>query len=300
LIFHQPRSNSVPIVPSAASESLTGGSRGGVSLEQLEIRRVTSLSEFRGCVSLQKEVWGDEFGEVVPASLMLAAAHIGGLTIGAFVPGEGLVGFVFGLTGLRHGETVHWSHMLGVREAARDHGVGRRLKEAQRSALAELGIERVFWTFDPLQARNGHLNLNRLGVRVVEYVVDMYGTSQSTLHHALATDRLVVESSTRPRESNGRTPHHASAASIPVFTPFPRPEDASSREGIPSTGLIEIPWDLQQVAEESANTARVWRTATRSHFQWALKSGYEVVALHREAETCRAFFVIENPNSSAG
>jgi chorismate synthase len=290
----------VSIVPFVASESMSNSSGGDISLEQLEIRPVTSLAEYRACVDLQREIWGDEFGEVVPASLMLAGAHVGGLTLGAFVPGEGLLGFVFGLSGLRHGETVHWSHMLGVRERARDHGVGRRLKEAQRAGLAQLGIERMFWTFDPLQARNAHLNLNRLGVRIVEYLVDMYGPSQSILHHALATDRFVVESSTQPHVSNGRAQQNPLAPLVPIFTPFPRPDDAPSGEGAPSTGLIEIPWDLQEVAAESAKAAGVWRAATRSYFQWALKSGYEVVGLYRDAGARRAFFVIEKSSSPTG
>ena len=57
--------------------------------------------------------------------------------------------------------------LTGVREAVRGAGVGRHLKEMQRSVLARRGIKRVLWTFDPLQARNAHLNFNRLGVSLL-------------------------------------------------------------------------------------------------------------------------------------
>ena len=51
-----------------------------------------------------------------------------------------MLGFVFGVNGVRNGELVHWSHMLGVREAARNLGLGRMLKEYQRATLRELGV----------------------------------------------------------------------------------------------------------------------------------------------------------------
>ena len=39
-------------------------------------------------------------------------------------------------------------------------------------------------------ARNAHLNFNRLGVRLAEYVEDMYGITDSVLHGGIPTDRL--------------------------------------------------------------------------------------------------------------
>jgi len=99
---------------------------------------------------------------------------------------------------VKNNEVVHWSHALGVRESARNLGIGRQLKDYQRAELARLGIRSMYWTFDPLIAKNAHFNLNRLGARVVEYVPDMYGTTKSPLHHGLATDRFVVVCSTTP------------------------------------------------------------------------------------------------------
>ena len=98
---------------------------------------------------------------------------------------------MFGITGVQEGQLVHWSHMLAVERAYRDHGLGRRLKECQRELLRELGVDTIYWTFDPLVARNAHLNLNRLGTTVREYVPDMYGDTGSPLH-TFGTDRFVV------------------------------------------------------------------------------------------------------------
>ena len=49
------------------------------------------------------------------------------------------------------------------------------------------------WTFDPLEIRNAHLNIHKLGVIVRCYHVNFYGVSSSRLQGGLPTDRLVAE-----------------------------------------------------------------------------------------------------------
>jgi predicted GNAT superfamily acetyltransferase len=258
----------------------------------VDIRLLDTLKDYQACVELQREVWGAEFDEIVPASLIRACTHVGALTIGAFNAEEELVGFVFGLTGVKQGEVVHWSHMLGVRSSLRDHGVGQRLKESQRAELGRRGIKRMYWTFDPLQARNAHLNINRLGARVVEYVVDMYGTSQSPLHSAVGTDRLVVVCATNGEASSVCCPA-AETNGYPVFSPFPQESDYLPTGDTAARALIEVPRDLQDVIAHSPATAREWRTATRSYFQWAFSHGYNVTGVQRDTAQGRVFFVIE-------
>ena len=254
-------------------------------------RRLSSLEDFQACVALQKEVWGDAFTDSVPASILQVASHIGGVILGAF-HGDLLIGFVFGMTGVRDGEIVHWSHMLGVRTAAREHGIGRQLKELQRAELARHGIAREFWTFDPLQARNAHLNVNRLGVRVTDYAVNMYGSTDSPLHLGMATDRLIVELDTAAAPRGVPDGVVAPAARLPVLSPATRPEDPHVDGERPPRALIEIPWDLQNGGMTPEALLR-WRMATREHFQWSFLHGYRVTALHRDRAASRAFYLIE-------
>jgi predicted GNAT superfamily acetyltransferase len=123
-------------------------------------------------------------------------------------------------------------------ETVRDQGLRRRLKELQRVELARRGVARMYWTFDTLQARNAHLNLNALRARVVEYVR-----------------------------------HVTDVNDAPVLTPFPQPGDEPPAWK-PATLRIETPWDLQEVVATSAAHAWEWRVATRQYFQWALATGY--------------------------
>src|SRR5438874_426281 len=171
-----------------------------MSGSDVDIRPLQTLDELRACVTLQRETWGDEFTDVVPASILKVSQRVGGVAAGAFDADGKLLGFVFGLTGVERGRIVHWSDMLAVRPEARNLGLGRRLKEHQRHAVRELGGSVIYWTFDPLVARNAHLNFNRLGVRLAEYVENMYGVTDSVLHGGIPTDRMVVAWPTRDDE----------------------------------------------------------------------------------------------------
>jgi predicted GNAT superfamily acetyltransferase len=267
----------------------------------LVYRAFASLEDANACVALQGEIWGTEFDRV-PASVLRVAAKIGGLTIGAFDPTGALVGFVFSLTGTRDGEPIQWSHMLGVREDVRGMGVGRHLKEMQRTEAARLGVRRVLWTFDPLQARNAHLNFNRLGVQLIDYVENMYGITASPLHHGLATDRLVVMLSIgptagRPAASNGANGGNGANGPVPVLTPFPRDGDVmiDLEHTRAPAALIEIPSDLQHVMTATPDVAGTWRLATRASFLEALRRGYAVTGLRRDVATNRAFYTLAGP-----
>jgi predicted GNAT superfamily acetyltransferase len=258
---------------------------------EILVRPLTSVDDCHACVDVQRDVWGWEQADVVPATLLHVVDYVGGLAAGAFDAGGVLLGFVFGITGVRDGEIVHWSHMLGVREQARNMGVGRMLKEYQRSVLAERGVRRIYWTFDPLMAKNAHLNINRLGAEVIDYVADMYGSTASPLHLGLATDRLVVSLCTHDTKSSWEAPHDVDLA--PILTPFPRLNDTTVTLGDkrPPVTLLEVPLDILDIIARSASAARTWRLAVRDHFKWAFKAGYRVRGVHRTAGG-RSFYIM--------
>ena len=275
------------IIPSVEAE-------GAIGISSLEVRPLASAAEYRACVALQVKVWGEEF-ESVPASMLQVATYVGGLCLGAFTPVGELCGFVFGLAGAIDGRPIHWSHLLGVKESARNLGVGRLLKEHQRRVLASRGIPEMCWTFDPLIAKNAHLNLNLLGARVVRYMPDMYGVTDSPLHHGLATDRLLVSCST---DNSARLPHPAPAVAnvaVPVLTPAPQPgDDVLRRDGRESASLrIEVPTDFRQLITRSPALAIAWHHALREHFLWALGAGYVVTGLHRDSLNSRSFYTLQ-------
>jgi predicted GNAT superfamily acetyltransferase len=256
----------------------------------IAVRPLHSNEDCHACVDLQRDVWGLDQTDVTPATLLHVVDYVGGIAAGAFDATGALAGFVFGISGVRDGDLVHWSHMLGVRESARDHGVGRMLKEYQRGALRALGVKRIYWSFDPLQSKNAHFNINRLRAVVESYVPDMYGQTRSPLHLGMATDRLIVRIDTDPHDSEPL--RIASAQGVPILTPYPRLDDASMApsDQTPDIVLIEIPEDILAVLDASPPTAQIWRTAVRDHFQWALARMYSIAGVHR-GEGGRTFYI---------
>jgi len=256
------------------------------------VRPLLTNEECQACVELQKHVWGFDQDEIVPSTLLHAVGYVGGLVAGAFDANDALLGFVFGITGVRGGELAHWSHMLGVQESARNLGVGRLLKEYQRSTLAALGVRSIYWSFDPLMAKNAYFNINRLNATVVEYIPDMYGRTASPLHLGLATDRLIVRLGS---SEQGRSPMTFSVdRGVPILTPLPRRDDNALTVGrrTPPTVLLEIPADILDVLERTPAAAQTWRLAVRDNFHWALRRGYFVVGVHGNRNADRAFYVL--------
>ena len=110
----------------------------------------------------------------------------------------------------------------GVHADYRDRGVGRMLKLFQREEALARGIRLIEWTFDPLELRNAHFNLNRLGAICRRYRHDLYGVTTSPLHRGLATDRLVAEwhlDSPRVRLAIEGTAKEPSAAAAVIELP---------------------------------------------------------------------------------
>src|SRR5690348_914527 len=114
--------------------SAEAGARVEPGASPMVIRTLASEDDLRACVALQKLTWGADYDEFVPPSILTVTQKIGGVAAGAFDEDGTMLGFVFGLPGVRGGQIIHWSDMLAVREDARDRGVGQRLKEFQRAA----------------------------------------------------------------------------------------------------------------------------------------------------------------------
>ena len=272
----------------------------------IAIRHVRTHEEFVQCVELQAATWGAGFSESVPATILKITQRIGGVTAGAFADDGTLLGFIFGITGIERGALIHWSDMLAVHARAQNQGVGRRLKEFQCEAVRAIGVTRMYWTFDPLVARNAHFNLARLGARVSEYVPDMYGTDTgSVLHSGLGTDRIIGVWPSPPGNAAAddaavnRTeipPSLADWRTSPILNagaPEDTTTDFTSFDGAPPMlARVAIPADILRDHPDGIAQAVRWRQSTRRAFQWALANGYSVERFERDLTGACGYYLL--------
>lgn len=246
----------------------------------ITIRPLTTLADFQDCVRLQEETWGAGFSERVPSAILRVGQLIGGVTAGAF-DGDRMVGFVFGLTGVRDGELVHWSDMLAVREAYRSQHVGQALKAYQRERVRALGVRVMLWTYDPLVARNAYFNICRLGARPTDYVPDMYGSNTgSALHGALPTDRFIVR-----WDLDAASPIQATSpgeVSLPLVDPLDA-HGGPTFAGVPNAPAVrvQIPSDVDTLRQHDPRALLAWRLTVREAVTALLARGYRVSGFSR-------------------
>ncbi len=160
--------------------------------KSMRIREAASHRDLDEVCLIQREVWNGEDLEIVGRLHLQASQHAGASVLIAETEDGLIAGFAYAFPAYVHGKVFWHSDMLGVRPRFRSSGVGQRLKWAQRDHALRVGVRRITWTFDPMQAGNAHLNLTLLGATVREYVSNFYGVTTSALHHGLPTDRLVA------------------------------------------------------------------------------------------------------------
>jgi predicted GNAT superfamily acetyltransferase len=281
------------------------------------LRILETPEQMAAVEELTRAIWAGNDLEVVPAHLLLAAAHNGGLVAGAFV-GDRLAGFVFGFPSLEATpaglQVKHYSHELGVHPDYRDRGLGFELKRFQWQIVRGQGIRRITWTYDPLLSRNARLNIAKLGAVCNTYLRDAYGELRDDLNAGLPTDRFHVDwwldsprVATRmaeglcaqpalqdylrsgtwllnpPDPSGAATPpHHAAADRWGIY-----------RKGNPTTALVEIPTDFLSVKAADPGMALAWRLGTRACFESLFGQGFAVTDfLHEPGPPARAVYVL--------
>ena len=242
----------------------------------IEIREVSSISEYDACIRLQREVFGLPDLEISPRRHLIVSHRAGGWTLGAFVDRR-LIGFVHHLAAVNGDYIFGYSHMMAVAAEYQNKGVGAQLKWAQRArALAE-GRDFIKWTFEPMRARNAHFNLNRLGVVVREYAVNFYGTDYST----------------NPAEKGSVSGMDSDRLFASWELNDPRVQSFSQREdfllGEPERA-IEIPADFSSLLKSDPEAAKREVLRVRQEFVQNLSENLVCRAFDRDSSRSRYLF----------
>jgi predicted GNAT superfamily acetyltransferase len=242
------------------------------------IRECTTIDEFDTCVRLQREVFHMPDLELSPRRHLIVSRLAGGWILGAFAADE-LVGFVHHLVAVRDAEIIGYSHMMAVSAEYQNRGLGARLKWAQRERAVGEGRNFIRWTFEPMQARNAHFNLNRLGVVIRSYGVNFYGWDAGTEAIAdgkqfnIDSDRLIAQWELRtPRVEQLARGERPAQDAAPV-------------------ARVEIPPDWNRLRREDGHKAQSELLRVRSEFQTHFAAGFVCSGFERNGERpCYLFF----------
>jgi len=273
----------------------------------ITFKQLKTLEDLNPCEDLQEAVWKFDKSDIIPPRFMRVLCKHGGFAMGAF-DGDIMIGFVFGVPAIHYGRPSQHSHMLAVLPEYRNHNVGYKLKIAQREEALSRNIDLITWAFDPLQSKNAHLNINKLGVIACSYDINLYGeASSSKLHSGLGTDRLLAEwwlvsdkvktiidghthDAVKKLPAKGlyinRTEHDEQGFLVPV-----EPDLTLTDEVL----RLEIPANIDEMKVSNIETAHRWRELIQKTFLHYFDAGYYVNSLQVEQEgnTRRVFYVLE-------
>lgn len=271
----------------------------------IKIRALRAMEEMVPAVELQKTYWGDDIEAVIPAHMLFSLANFGGHVLAAF-DGDRIVGVLVGFLGTNMDDPKRpamanlqiVSKRMVVLSEYRSHGIGYKLKLAQRDAAIRQGVRLVVWTFDPLLAQNAYLNLRKLGAISTSFKEDYYGTRAETgLARLGASDRLLVDWWVTNRrveerlfgtrvdlslgqylEANTVIVNQAVWTDDGVLSPSDNGTMPSS-----SMALLEIPLNYPVIESGNPALARAWRTHIRNWFNLLFSRGYVVTDFLRAA-----------------
>src|SRR5258708_17580743 len=255
-----------------------------MSGSEIVIRECTSVEDFQQCIDLERAVWNDADIGIMPIRLYMISKACNAPTFGAFeasgTSAGKLVGFVHTMIAIINQHVVYHSHLAAVLEGWRHHDIGYKMKLAQREHAIKAGVPLIIWTFDPLQSRNAHFNINKLGAIIRRYAVNYYGEGLSTVFDsAVPSDRLFAEWWV--------TSPHVELALAGNRPTVPGMKDKSQ--------TVLIPDNIEEIRAHSVEEHQRWRVRVREDFQTALAGESIVRGFERESGSGRYLFGPDEP-----
>ena len=262
----------------------------------MEIREIKSITELEKVQQLEVEVWGHP---PIPIHQTLTAIKNGGIVVGAF-DGDKLVGVSYSFPGFKNRRVHLTSHILGISNGTRERGIGEALKWEQRKIAIECGYEMMLWTYDPLETRNGYLNLTKLHAICDTYIENCYGEMQDGLNEGLPSDRFEVNWHLTSKYVDKEhvidltnaslvAPYKMNDLNFPVLA-----EENAQHLLKEDVYLLPVPQNFQLLKATDPLLALEWRMKTRSQIQKIFSQGYVAVRLEKGIDVHYYVFIKRN------
>jgi len=269
--------------------------------------------EIRKIEDLQVAIWGRE--EAVPAHQLLAAAKNGGVVIGVYeigskkgcdaqagekTVGGNPIGFSYAFVGRDSNQIWLYSHMSGLLPNYRGQNLGFKLKCFQRDAALQRGYHLIKWTYDPLFAANGRLNIGKLGGIVRHYEPDYYGELRDSFNAGLPSDRCIVEWYIASEHVKNAL-SEVNRLTLDEMADVPKVLSVQYKDGIIVPGALDLslktakvlfpfPKDFGRIKREDPSFALCWRLTARKVFLAYLERSYVLADALRGREAAYYIF----------
>ena len=235
----------------------------------VRISAVTDVAELQSLSELFSAVWGTRHeASPMPTEILVALARAGNY-VTAVYDAEELVGGGVAFVN-PDGRSLH-SHIAAVAPGQGDRGLGLALKQHQRRWALDRGIERIIWTFDPLQSRNARFNLVKLGAEVRTYERDYYGPLRDAVNLGEPSDRLVAmwELDAWPVDRDALEP----PTDFADVDGEPGPDGAVGIRKVDGVTWVRIPKDIGAIRTSDPTLATAWREFARATIGDSLDAG---------------------------
>lgn len=155
---------------------------------EVVIRALKATEYLSGC-ELYSRVFGYGPAQGINPRLLTTLADNSGTVVGAFTREQKIVGFAFGFLARATDQPNPYLYLFSqatvVAKELQGAGLGRSIKAVQRDIAADQGAVAMRWTYDPMNPRNAHFNLDVLGARAIDFSRDLWGHE--------GTDRFTVQ-----------------------------------------------------------------------------------------------------------
>ena len=273
----------------------------------LTIQPVTTIEQCHHINSIEHAAWGST--SHMPDHMMITVARHQGVALIAYdgsLPVGFCLSFVSFVEGAAGRHIKHHSHMAGVIPAYQGRGVGEQIKWKQRDHVLQQKIDLMTWTFDPLETRNGRLNLHKLGAVCCTYKRNVYGMMNDAINAGILTDRFQVDwwlTSEHVKQHQSAEFVYRSRSewenagvkiinSVDTTTNHPRPHTHNltlleSEHQL----LLAVPSNFQAVKHADLQNAIAWRTHTRELFEAVFAHGFTATDLIHEPQL--SYYLLE-------
>ena len=157
-----------------------------------QIRLLQKQDELKRLIDLEREVWG--FSEADSDSLLTMKVMSNqefkmGYNFGAFFEDELIGGSVF-FASLMQGRV--YGHLVCLKPSYRDQNIGTRFLIDSFKYMQAQGVKEVFWTYEPLDAGNSTVYINKLGGKATKYIPE-YIEIEDKINGGVPLDRMVCD-----------------------------------------------------------------------------------------------------------